>query len=82
MRFEEAYEGWNEGRLTQAEAARSSEVCNSPQKWHYHFRRPQKLCSAYSSINPCRAAYFLPLSAIRFKTSHNRGLCIIGHSRH
>ena len=22
MRFEEAYEGWNEGRLTQAEAAR------------------------------------------------------------
>ena len=24
MRFEEAYEGWSEGRLTQADAARSS----------------------------------------------------------
>ena len=27
MRFEEAYEGWNEGRLTQAEAARILGVC-------------------------------------------------------
>ena len=27
MRFEEAYEGWNEGRLTQAEAARILSVC-------------------------------------------------------
>ena len=27
MRFEEAYEGWNEGRLTQAEAARIVGVC-------------------------------------------------------
>ena len=27
MRFEEAYAGWNEGRLTQAEAARILGVC-------------------------------------------------------
>jgi hypothetical protein len=27
MRFEEAYEGWNEGRLTQAEAARILGMC-------------------------------------------------------
>ena len=27
MRFEEAYEGWNTGRLTQAEAARILGVC-------------------------------------------------------
>src|SRR4030065_311407 len=27
MRFEEAYEGWNAGRLTQAEAARILGVC-------------------------------------------------------
>ncbi len=27
MRFEEAYVGWNEGRLTQAEAARILGVC-------------------------------------------------------
>jgi len=27
MRFEEAYEGWNEGRLTQAEAARLLGMC-------------------------------------------------------
>ena len=27
MRFEEAYEGWNEGRLTQEEAARLLGVC-------------------------------------------------------
>jgi len=27
MRFEEAYEGWNEGRLTQGEAARILGVC-------------------------------------------------------
>ena len=27
MRFEEAYEGWNTGRLTQAEAARVLEMC-------------------------------------------------------
>lgn len=27
MRFEEAYEGWNEGRLTQAEAGRLLGMC-------------------------------------------------------
>lgn len=27
MRFEETYEGWHEGRLTQAEAARILGVC-------------------------------------------------------
>ena len=27
MRFEEAYEGWNTGRLAQAEAARVLEMC-------------------------------------------------------
>jgi hypothetical protein len=27
MRFEEAYEGWNKGRLTQAEAAQILWVC-------------------------------------------------------
>lgn len=27
MRFEEAYEGWNAGRLTQAEAAQTLGVC-------------------------------------------------------
>lgn len=27
MRFEEAYDGWNEGRLTQAEAARILGMC-------------------------------------------------------
>ena len=27
IRFEEAYEGWNEGRLTQVEAARILGVC-------------------------------------------------------
>jgi hypothetical protein len=33
MRFEEAYEGWNEGRLTQAEAARILGM------WERSFRR-------------------------------------------
>jgi len=28
MRFEEAYEGWNEGRLTQAEAGRILGMCD------------------------------------------------------
>ena len=28
MRFEEAYEGWNKGRLTQEEAARLLGVCD------------------------------------------------------
>lgn len=27
MKFEEAYEGWNAGRLTQAEAAQILEMC-------------------------------------------------------
>ena len=34
MRFEEAYEKWNEGRLTQAEAARILDVCEHSFRRH------------------------------------------------
>jgi hypothetical protein len=34
MRFEEAYGGWQSGRLTQEEAARLLGVCERTFRWH------------------------------------------------
>ena len=59
---------------------RSSVVHSSLLKWDHYFRLPQKLCPAYICIKTCLAAYFLTLSTIRFKTSHNLELCIIGQT--
>ena len=49
MRFEEAYEGWNQGRLTQAEAAQTLGMCERS------FRRHPARAAPRGSKSVCKA---------------------------
>jgi hypothetical protein len=40
MRFEEGYVGWQQGRLTQEEAARLLSVCENPRRTGIAFLKP------------------------------------------